>query len=160
MENSLTTGSILSLFQTTKEQRQSFVANTINCINNGEISALNVHLQVRCMEDIIKSLKDNPEYKATLLSEVEKQGKKFNYQNAEFSVKEVGVKYDYSQCGDNSLLELYAKMDALVLEIKAKEKRLQSVNPKGEKIVTDEGEVVELFPPSKSSTTSVVVTLK
>ena len=115
---------------------------------------------MRFLEDIIKSLKDSPEYKATLLSEVEKQGKKFNYQNAEFSVKEVGVKYDYSQCGDQSLLDLYAKMDALVLEIKAKEKRLQSVNPKGEKVVTDDGEVVELFPPSKSSTTSVVVTLK
>lgn len=61
--NDLTTTSILALFQTNKEQRQSFVNDLLVKIDAGEVDPLKIHLQLKCMEDIIEQLTVNSTYK-------------------------------------------------------------------------------------------------
>lgn len=159
MTQELTAGSILSLFQTSKQQRQTFVDAILTQVDSGNINPLDVHLQVKCMEDIIKQVSGNDKYKSAILDAAEKSGKKFNYQNAEFAVKESGTKYDYSQCGDTELLELEAKAAELDAKIKAKQKFLQTVPTNGIEVVI--GDVLTtVYPPAKKSTTTVFVTLK
>jgi len=162
MTTELSTTSILSLFETNKEQRQSFALGVVNALEEGNTDPLKVHLQVKCMEDIIKLLNSNTVYKKHILEAAEKYGQKtFEYQNSKVEIKEVGVKYDFSNCEDAVLQRLYAAQAELDAKVKARETMLKSVPVKG-MIVTDEetGETFTVYPPSKSSTTSISITLK
>ena len=156
----LSTVNILSLFETTKAERASFVSDVISRLNDGVADAIKVHLQVKAMEDVVKSLNDNKEYKALVLDAAEKNGKKFTYQNAEFSIREVGTKYDYSNCGDSILAADQEQLDLLAEKVKARQKFLQAIGTEGLDIITEDGEALKIYPPSKTSTTSVAVSLK
>ena len=156
----LSTVNILSLFETSKAERASFVSDVISRLNDGVADAIKVHLQVKAMEDVVKSLNDNKEYKALVLDAAEKNGKKFTYQNAEFSIKEVGTKYDYTLCGDSMLNDAQKQLDELSEKVKSRQKFLQMIDVAGLDIITEEGEAVKIYPPSKTSTTSVAVSLK
>lgn len=160
MTNELTTASILALFETNKEQRQSFALALIDEIESGNVDPLKIHLQVKCMEDIIKLLNSNTVYKNLVLAAAEKYGEKsFTYQNAKVEIKETGVKYDYSQCSDPVFLQAEQEFLKAAEVLKARETFLKTVPPKGMELKIDD-EVVTVYPPSKLSTTSVAVTLK
>ena len=160
MTTQLETTSILSLFETNKAERASFVSDVVARLESGNADPIKVHLQVKAMEDVVKSLNDNKEYKSLVLDAAEKNGKKFTYQNAEFSIKEVGTKYDYSNCGDTILAADQAQLDILSEKIKSRQKFLQAIGVEGLDIITEDGEAAKIYPPSKTSTTSVAVTLK
>jgi hypothetical protein len=149
---------VLSLFDLDKKQRQEYVQQTIERINNGELNPLKAHLQVKAMEDIIKGLTSDDAYRNMLLDEAAKYGKSFEFMNGKFSTKETGVRYSYDQCEDPILSELYDNDNELQEKIKARQKFLQSVPPEGLDIRVGD-ELVTIYPPSKSSTTSVTVTL-
>lgn len=158
----LSTTSILSLFETTKSQRESFVGNTIREVEAGTVDPLKIHLQVKCMEDIIKLMNSNSIYKTAVLEAAEKYGQKsFEYKSSKVEIKEVGVKYDFSKCGDLLLNGLYENQKVIDDEVKKRETMLKTVSAKG-LIITDEGtgDTYTVYPPAKSSTTSVAITLK
>ena len=154
----LATTTDLSLFETTKAERQDFAQYVVNGLKDGLSDPLKVHLQVKCMEDLIKQITSHPEYKDLTLDEAAKYGKSFEMHNAKFEVKEMGVKYDYSACGDPVYNELSQKMAELEKEIKDRQAFLKAVKPGTEILVEDE--VVVLYPPVKTSTTSITVNLK
>jgi len=83
MTNELSTTSILSLFETTKEQRESFALDLIDKIDSGNVDPLKVHLQVKCMEDVVKLINANTNYKKAILESAENVGQKsFQFHNA------------------------------------------------------------------------------
>lgn len=162
MTQELTTTSILSLFETTKEQRQSFVSDLVSKIYSGNVDPLKVHLQVKCMEDVVKQINSDKSYKDAVLEASNNMGQKsFQFHNAKFEVKETGVKYDYSQCSDPVLSRLHEQQAEIDKAVKDRETMLKTI-PLSGMVITDEqtGETVTIYPPSKSSTTSVAVTLK
>lgn len=162
MTQDLTTTSILSLFQTTKEQRETFANDIIQRLESGNVNPLEVHLQVKCMEDVVKVINANPSYKRFVLEASENMGQKsFQFHNAKFEIKETGVKYDFSKCEDVVLSRLYEQQEIIGKAVKDRETMLKTVSEKG-MILTDEetGETFTVYPPAKSSTTSVAVTLK
>ena len=150
---------IVALFKTTKEQRELFVNTFLEAINEGNISPLDAHLQIKCMNEIATSITDDLVYKKLLLNEVEKHGKSFEYQNAKIEIREVGVKYDYSNCNDPIITDLLIKQIALDNEVKQRQKFLQTLPISGVDVLIED-EVVKVYPPSKSSTTSPVIKLK
>jgi hypothetical protein len=160
MQQELSTTSILSLFETTKEERKSFVNDLIERLKEGNTNPLTVHLQLKCAEDIIKQVTGNDEYKSILLDESEKNGKSFEFHNAKFERKEVGVKYDYSQTNDPVITDLLKQQNELDAKVKERQKFLQTVSLSVLNILTEDGEAVTVYPPSKQSTTSIAVTLK
>jgi hypothetical protein len=158
----LLTTNALSLFETTKEARAEFVDQIIEQVQDGKLDPIKVHLQLKCAEDIIKQITGNDCFKKNLMDDCDKQGgKSFMYQNAKFERKEVGVKYDYSQCNDAKLAELEAELAQITESVKARQALLKNA-PQSGLIVTDpeSGETYTVYPPSKSSTTSIAVTLK
>jgi len=160
--NELTTTSILALFQTNKEERQSFALDLVSKIEQGEVDPLKIHLQVKAMEDIIKLLNDNTIYKKSILDAAEKYGQKsFTFQNAKVEIKEVGTKYDFSKCNDTEW-DLYdQRLLSAKEDLKQRETFLKTIPVKGLEIVDKvSGEMATIYPPSKSSTTSIAVTLK
>jgi len=156
----LSTNSILSLFDTNKEQRASFVTQVIDNIENGTADPLKVHLQVKGMEEIIKAITRSETYKEVLLNEAAKYGKSFEHFNAKFIVKETGTQYDYSQCNDEVIDSLAKQIDNIKGIIKERETFLKNLPVEGIEVITKDGEVVRIYPPAKSSTTSVTVSLK
>lgn len=152
-----TASSALALFETTKEQRESFAQAIIAEIKEGNIDPLKVHMQLKSAEHLLKTVNDNPEYKSLLLDQAQKHGKKFETYNAEFQVREAGVSYDYTKCEDVSLDTMYEELAELKKKIKAREETLKHL-PLGGLADTETGAVI--YPPVKTSTTIVQCTLK
>lgn len=149
----------LGLFETSKEQRKDFVQEVINGLNEGNVDPLKVHLQVKCMEDIIKQLTNSKEYKDICLTEAFKFGKTFEHHNAKFEIKEMGVKYDYSNCNDPKLKEMEEQLLRLEHDIKSRQTLLKGVPVEGMEIPVED-ELITIYPPTKTSTTTVTVNLK
>lgn len=166
------TKEVLGLFDTNKEQRKIFIAEVVQNMREGNADPLKVHLQVKAMEEIITGLTSTDEkknknfalaidYKNMLLEAAEKHGKKFTLHNAEFSIKEVGTVYDWTKCEDPELNAMLLAMDELKEKIKAKQDFLKTLSVEGLMITKEEsGDTFKVYPPAKSSTTSVAVSLK
>lgn len=152
---------VLSLMETTKEQRTTFVQGVVTSLINGEADPLKVHLQVKNTEDLIKQIISDEKYRELCLGEAQKYGKSFDRYNAKFEIKEVGTKYDYSNCNDPYLSDLQAQADKVNEELKKRQDWLKKA-PESGVIVTngDTGETTTVYPPSKTSTTSIAVKLK
>lgn len=160
MSTELTTTSILSLFDTNKEQRETFVAQVIAQLETGNVDALKIHYQVKCMEKIIEAINSDKQYKSYVLDAAEKYGQKeFEFGFSKIKIGEVGSKYDYSQCNDPEVAELEKQVKEFSDKLKARQKFLQTVPAEGIDVRVGD-EMVTVYPPSKSSTTSVIVTLK
>ena len=153
----LSSTSLLSLFETTKSQRASFLQGVKEAALNGGAKPLNILLQAKCMAELAKEICDDPDLKELYLIDGEKEGKTFTYLNANFSRSEVGVKYDYSKCNDTVLDDIQAEASALADKIKARQKMLQSI-PQGQELA-DPTNGNMLCRPSKSSTTQYIVKL-
>jgi hypothetical protein len=163
----------VALFETDKSQRLQFAEAIIGAMEERVINPLQVHMQIKCMEDVINSLTNTTEktnknfalavkYKELLMAEAEKEsGKSFEYLNAKFEKKEVGTKYDYSQCGDLEYADLITQKQALDAKVKERENYLKNIPYEGVQVLNEvTGETYKVFPPSKSSTTSIAVSLK
>lgn len=80
--------------------------------------------------------------------------------SAEISIKEVGVKYDYSKCNYTPYNAILEKKKAIESEQKTMESLLKAIS-KPQTIVDDAtGEVMEVKPPQKTSKTSIIISLK
>ena len=159
-ESLIPTIDTLTLFETTKEQRTIFCNDVVNNILDGKIDPIKVHLQIKCLEDIVKQLNGNHHYKDAVLEAAQKCDKGFTLHFAKFEVKEMGIKYDYSVCNDEVLTHLEFTANETDAAIKERQAFLKTVPDKGLEIITESGEVVTIFKPNKTSTTSVVVNLK
>jgi prefoldin subunit 5 len=155
----LSATSILSLFQTTKAERQSFVAEIINKVKDGGYDPREFHYQLKCMEQIIEMIKENEDYKKVLISVSEKWGRSFQYENSKFEVKEVGVKYDFSVCNDPVMNDLIKQKEELAKSIKEREAMLKAIPESGMELLQDD-EVITIYRANKTSSTAVAVTLK
>lgn len=160
MNTEITAVGIMQLFETTKAQRQAFCSDIVSMLENGTADPLQIHLQVKSAEDLIKQLNENRYYKEYLLDAAQKHGKSFEFGNAKFEVKEMGVKYDYSQCGDTEMTELLRQETEIKEKVKARSEFLKTVPTSGLSIMQeDTGELVTFYPPSKTSTTTLTVKL-
>jgi hypothetical protein len=148
----LTTTSVLSLFDTDKEQRALFVQNVINTLDAGTIDPLKLHVQIKCMEDIIARLKRHPEYRDAVSSQASMYGRgKHDFHNATFEVKATAGSYDYSH--DAEWCRLRDMM-------KAREGFLKNLTEPMD-YVTGDGEVCKVYPAKYTpGADSVFITLK
>ena len=152
---------LIKFNHTTKEERSQLVREIFDEVLNGRINPLELHLRLKSAEEVIKQLTGLEPYKAILLDEAVKHGKSFNYQTAKIDIREVGVKYDYSGCGNSKLAALYDQQKEIEAQIKAYETYHKGLPSAGVQVVLSEtGEVETHYPPVKTSTTSVAVTLK
>ena len=130
MTQDLTTKSILSLFDTDKAERASFVSNVIQAINDGHIEPLKLHVQVKCMEDILSKIKEHPEYRDAITIEAAKYGRgKHELHNATFELKATAGRYDYSH--DAEWCRLRDELKAREGFLKALHGSIEIVHPDG-----------------------------
>lgn len=131
--------------------------NAIQAVLEGEVDPITAHINVSKMELAIKAFKNDERVRDLTIRELWKYGKKGVFGDCTMEEAEAGVKYDYSECGDSRLEELYAMRQALDADIKEREAFLKSIPPSGVADV-ETGEVV--YPPAKSSKTIIRTTFK
>jgi len=168
----ISTISTLALFETNRPQRKSFVEDVIETLRDERADPLKVHIYLKAMEEIITMFtvldeKKNKspwlakEYRELLLNAAEKHGKKFNLNNAEFSIKETGTSYDWTKCEDSVLNNLLSEKLKIDTDIKARQEFLKNIQDSGLEVLDKEtGDMTMIYKPAKSSTTAVSVSLK
>jgi hypothetical protein len=161
MTQQLTTTGILSLLDTTKAERQSFVLDLVSRLEEGIADPIKVKLQVKKMEDLVKQIQDDPQFKDLVMDEAVKYGKSFEMYNAKFEVRSLPAKMDYTSCNDAEHARLTASIEALKTQLKDREAFLKSLPATGMETITEDGEVVRLYPPVKGpSGETIAITLK
>jgi hypothetical protein len=152
---------LIKFNHTTKEQRSQLVREIFDEVLNGRVNPMELHIRMKCLEEVVKQLTSMPAYKAIVLDDAEKHGKSFQYHNAKVDIREVGVKYDYSGCGCSELDTIYRQQEQIDAKIKELESYLKPLPTSGIQVLNQStGEVETHYPPAKTSTTSVAVTLK
>jgi hypothetical protein len=152
---------LIKFNHTTKEDRTQVVHEIFQELLEGRINPMELHIRMKCIEEVVKQLTSMPAYKAIILEDAEKHGKSFQYHNAKVDIREMGIKYDYTGCGNGSLADLYEKQEAINDAIKDIEMYHKQLPTSGIQVVIQStGEVETHYPPAKTSTTSVAVTLK
>ncbi len=150
--------SIFSKLPETKSQVKDYVRIIKESVLNGEVEPLAFASQVSALEQLFKALKQDAMIKDVILEEAEKYGSKsFEKDNAKFQIKQVGVKYDFSGCNDSELDECNEQIEKLTKAKKKREALLKAIDPDAEVF---DGDGVQLFAPSKTSTTQVTIILK
>ncbi len=112
--------STLSILPSTKEQRESFVINAVNEILSGNVNPLTVEIMLKAAQDTIEEIRKNNRVKIAVQNEADKYSEKtFEYGNFKITKASRQIN-DFSGC-DSHLDNLYAEMEALKLQIKARE---------------------------------------
>jgi hypothetical protein len=125
---------------------------------SGEIDKLEAWRNMTAFVKAVDELKKDPDVRDAALNELDKYGKKTDLYGCRMEQKEVGTKYDYSECGDNELIEMYETRKALDADIKEREERLKAIRPGYVSI--DENTGQEFRAPHKTSMTTIQVTFK
>jgi hypothetical protein len=152
--------SALSIFRKlpeTKKEVSSYKNLIRESVENRDVEPLLFLKQVTALEQLVKSLKQDDLIKDVILEEAEKySAKTFEYIGAKFQIKEVGTRWDFSGCDDTEWEKLDTTIKDLTQKKKERESFLKTLNSSAE--IYDEGGV-QIKPPSKSSSTQVVITL-
>jgi hypothetical protein len=149
--------SIINEMPSTLSQVKSFVHMVKNEVLSGEINKLQFLAQLKAIEVCIDSLRTDKDIDRAIVDEFDREGINIlDTQFASFKKGEFGTRYNYDNCNDQKLKELNQKYKMIGEELKARENWLKSL--KEESYLDDTGEVI--YPPSKTSTTKISVTLK
>lgn len=147
----------LSSVTPSKEYLRGFAERIKNDVENGHSNPLRLSVILnfvgKCCADALSQIKEET------IKEIESSPERKEFFGYKIEVAEAGVQYDYSKCGDPKMNELLSKMEDLKEEIKARETFLKGIKDR-ENIVTEDGEIVTVRPPSRKSTTSTKFTLK
>lgn len=155
----MTAQSVISLCPSTKEQIEIFTNQLIDDVEQGVTNPLALHIRLTLIEKSFDKVKEA--IKKQVVAEAEKHNQKsFDHMGCKIEVKEMGVKYDYSGCNDAEWNLTNQAIERRKIFLKQRENFLKSLTKK-ETIVNEEtGEIIEVFPPIKTSTTSIAVTPK
>lgn len=114
---------------------------------------------IALLEAFIKYVKSNDEFKSYALEEISKHGKEFKSKSgAKITSMESGIFYTYDLCNDIELEELLAQQEAIEITITKRKELLKKLPSSGMEIIKGD-EVIRVFPPFKTSTSTYKVTL-
>ena len=153
--------SLLLQFPQSKTEQKLMVDLMVAKLEEGNIDPLKVEAAIANIEAVAKEYRKNERVKAMLLDEVRKYPKSVaDIYNATFQEKEVGVRYDFSQCGHKKLEEVTAHIAELTEIKKQLENEIRA--HKDMYVYTDieTGESYEVLPPMRTSSLQVITTIK
>ena len=128
--------SVIKLMPASRDQQTEFVKQLLSFVLDGEVNPLEMEVYLKSMDDVIKSVRKDVNFKGELLNEVDKYpGKTFDFRNAVIT-KASRSTYNYSE--DTEWKDLDRKKKARETMLKGLSKPV--VDP-------DTGEYIN--PPSK-----------
>lgn len=155
METAIST---LSQLPETKKQIEVFASQLEQGLVNGQIVASDLLRFQKAMEKVFEKIK--PTLIENALNEISQYEKNSVIKGSEFSIVEAGVKYDFSDCNDLEYNTLSIQLEALKSTLKDRETFLKSIKEPLQLIDETSGECYTIYPPKKTSTTTLKVTFK
>ena len=142
----------------TKTQIKVIAQSSVNeLMNNGRILEAAEALTV--MENFIKEVRSSKDFTEYVREEVGKNGKDItNPSGAKIELAETGTKYDYSGCNDSALIEIESNLVEIETLISDRKAWLKTIPAEGMEVVIGD-EIVRVYPPTKTSTSSYKITL-
>jgi hypothetical protein len=133
-------------------------SEVVRQLQDDEISALDVKIALKQMEVAIEQVKKVADRMAA--DEAAKYGEKsFVYKGAKIELAELASRYDFSKCGYPQLTRMEDAIKSYGEQSKSLQAWLKSLKGKTEYIDPETGEVCEVYPPTKTSTTGIKITL-
>ena len=129
---------------------------------SGQHDPLEVYARMKAAEAVMKEVLADDQVKEAVMNEASMYpGRTFEHAGAMWQKKLVGVKYDYSSCGDTEYNDMAEYAKVLNERIKKREAFLKALPDNGEVITNQEtGETKLVHPPAKTGTESITCTLK
>jgi len=145
--------------EVTKTQLRIIAQQTIfNSLETGNV--IDMADAFAKVEFLIKEIKSSPAYIDYLREEVSKYGKLHTTSSGtKMELAEVGTKYDYQTCNDSELVKLNDQLLSIENAIKERQTFLKTLPISGMDVIMEGGEVCRLYPPIKTSTSSVKCTI-
>lgn len=142
----------------TKNQIKIIAQNSINeLMDSGRILEAAEALSI--MEKFIEEVRSSKAFTDYVREEVAKNGKEItNSSGAKIELSEAGTKYDFSQCNDPILAQLQAKFEGAKAILDERKAYLKNIPSAGVDVLIED-EVVKLYPPSKTSSSTYKITL-
>ena len=149
--------SINSQWIPSKVSIDNLAKSIIKPITDGDMDVIKSIATIRAVQEALEKVSDT--LKPLVVNELHKYSakEKIVSYGTEFSLKEVGVKYDYSECGDAVLNDLMKQVEELNSKIKERQNFLKAVKDVEMIVDMNTGELCEIRAPKKTSTTSYVV---
>lgn len=149
----------ITVFNTSKAGIEKYVKQCIQGVEGGILPPLHMAIYLKTMEKIIEGIQNG--IKESALAEAEKYEKNFEFHGAKIEVAELGTKYDYANCGDSVWANLDGQIKKLSEEKKQRETFLKTLKePVAMANKASGGEIININPPIKSSTTGIKITIK
>jgi hypothetical protein len=142
----------------TKNQIKIIAQNSINeLMDSGRILEAAEALSI--MEKFIEEVRSSKAFTDYVREEVAKNGKEItNSSGAKIELSEAGTKYDFSQSNDPILAQLQAKFEVAKAMLDERKTYLKSIPSTGVEVLIED-ELVKLYPPSKTSSSTYKITL-
>lgn len=144
---------------TLKEEITEFGEAILKALDSGEVKASDILLRFKGISKVEEYIKGK--LSKMVVNELSAYPEKVVILNgAEFKVAEFGIKYSYEECGDTVWVKLKEEAEAATKALKQREDFLKGI--KGSETIVDPNtaEIITVYPPVKSSTTSVQITIK
>lgn len=145
----------MSSLPATKAELTDYCDIIKSAMVNGELDVIDIAKKVNMMGRVVDFFEKDNEIQTVLLNEAEKFGKG---ERTDLQVREVGVKYDFLNCGHSEYNRLYEEKKQIDLKLKAIEAQLKTIDVHGIDFAT--GEEFNAHKASKSSTTKCIITIK
>lgn len=158
MDNQILTFEGLQLQSLNKEAIVSQSLLVRDNINDGYLDALEVLISAKKMQELGKQLEEVSRPIAEDNTRLQK-GEVYKTQSVEVIEKTIGSKTDYSNCNDEVWEKLQQDLSDLKEAIKQRETFLSAIKEQTT-IVTNDGEVITLYPPIKSGRIGLSLTIK
>ena len=143
-----------------KEEQSVLSSAIINSVLDGEIDPIKAVVQAKSLVETLTLFLKDKGVNDLVIREVEKYGKQTSKDGATIAIKEVGSKWDYSECGDPIYNRLSSQKAEIEEKLKEREALLKATKEPRTEVDEETGEVYTVNPPSKSSTTSYAITFK
>jgi len=146
--------STITILPENKREIESFKLKVLSELKSGTYYILDVAARFKAIETVLKEIQSDKEFKDMAVNEAAKYGKVAEIKGHKIEVAELGVKYDFSECGDSKLKEIESEINRLTEQKKARENWLKTLK---ETMPNEDGEPCN--PPAKTSTTGIKITL-
>lgn len=147
---------ISNLLKLNKSDISALISEKIEAIDEGYLDAVDFFIYLKKLEYTVKTsldaVKDRIDY-----SKFDKPERKYF---CELVSKQTGVKYDFSNCGHSSYNDFAKTINETKEEMKEIETFLKTLKSKTTIVDDKSGEIIELMPPIKTSSTTVQLTFK
>jgi hypothetical protein len=128
-------------------------------IDDGDIDALLVMIEIKRLEKQIEQIKESAAKLA--VKEAELYGQKtFELHGAKIELAELGTRYIYDGCNYPPYQSAKSKASEANELVKSSETWLKSIKGSTKYIDPETGEMCDVYPPAKQSTTGIKITLK